>query len=89
MVRLLLDNDAPINALGGRFGTAMAAAITLKKYEIIELLRERGANVELAPPQSPTFDGSWVYSRSPITQSRLRLGFADLMRHDFAREAHY
>jgi hypothetical protein len=32
MLRLLLDNGVDIEAIGRRFGTAMAAAITLTKY---------------------------------------------------------
>lgn len=53
IVRLLLDHGADIDAEAGRFGTAMAAAITLKQPDMIDLLEKRGADVERCPPQSP------------------------------------
>ena len=53
VVRFLLENGADVNAKAGRFGTAMAAAITLKQNHIIGLLMAKGADVELCTPLSP------------------------------------
>ena len=56
MVRFLLDHGADINSPGGRFGTAMAAAITMKDHHMIKLLQHYGVDTELQAPGSPIID---------------------------------
>ena len=72
MVRLLLDHGVDVNAIGGRFGTAMAAVITMQSYEMIKLLGECGANILLQAPGSPMpgYD-RWGNHRNPFSRSRV------------------
>ena len=53
MVRLILDHGIDVNTVGGRFGTAIAAAITFKNHDMVSLLKEYGARVVLHSPSSP------------------------------------
>ena len=82
MARLLLDHGVDVNAQGDGFGTAMAAAITLKNHEMIKLLCEYGANISLQAPGSPKpgYD-RWVGHRNPFSRSGVWAGY----RHQFSR----
>ncbi len=56
-VTLLVNSGDDVNARGGRFGTARAAAITFKHSKTIKLLGRHGAAVELSTPGSPNLGG--------------------------------
>ena len=71
MVRLLLDHGVDVNEQGGRFGTAIAAAITFGKHDMVKLLRQYGADVELHSPGSPLIRGSkWTGHRNPFSRAK-------------------
>lgn len=77
IVHLLLDHGVDANTQGGRFGTAMAAAITFQNRGMIKLLGEYGAVVSLQAPGSPLLaygpNDRWKGHRNPFSRSRQRV----------------
>ena len=75
MVRFLLDHGADINTQDGGFGTAMAAAITMRDHHMIKLLQHCGVDTEIQAPGSPIIDDpgvrAWKNHRSPFSRSRI------------------
>jgi ankyrin repeat protein len=47
MVQLLIDPEADVNAVGGKFGTALQATTFRNNESIIKILLDAGADVTL------------------------------------------
>jgi ankyrin repeat protein len=61
VVRLLLDRGANVNAQGGRYGSALQAALYGGHESVVRLLVERGADVNAQGGEygNALQDGRW------------------------------
>ena len=61
---LLLDRGVDINAVGGKYGTALVAAVHGKSIDIVSLLLDRGANINMVAGECGTALATAVYGGS-------------------------
>ena len=78
IVSLLLDRGADINAVGGEYGTPLAAAAFGGNKDIVSLLLDRGADISLVGGNYGTVLVAAIFSRSMDVVSLLLNRGADI-----------
>jgi len=84
--KLLLDNGAHVNALGGTYGTPLQFAAKEGQEKMVKLLLERGADVNLAGGEMST---AVVMSRNCLVWSESIFGYKLLVAKEAIRKNIY